>query len=89
MTLAAMIATFFDKLAIASVLFLGYIHLIMESMLPLTRKIQIAKTALNVHLSDLKPNQEWKQYLKPERRYSAPQYKQNSEDTQPCLIVVP
>ena len=39
----------------------------MGSMLLFTREIQIANTALDVHLSDLETHQEWEQYLKPKR----------------------
>ena len=46
------------------------IPLMMGSMLLFTREIQIANTALDVHLSDLETHQEWKQYLKPKRRRS-------------------
>ena len=44
------------------------IPLMMGSMLLFTREIQIANTALDVHLSDLETHQEWEQYLKPKRR---------------------
>ena len=37
-------------------------------MLLFTRKIQIANTALDVHLSDLETHQEWQQYLKLKRK---------------------
>ena len=40
----------------------------MGSMLLFTREIQIANTALDVHLSDLETHQEWEQYSKPGRR---------------------
>ena len=43
----------------------------MGSMLLFTREIQIANTALDVHLSDLETHQEWEQYLKPKRRRRA------------------
>ena len=47
------------------------IPLMMGAMLLFTREIQIANTALDVHLSDLESHQEWKQYLKPKRRRAA------------------
>ena len=47
------------------------IPLMMGSMLLFTREIQIANTALDVHLSDLESHQEWEQYLKPNRRRRA------------------
>ena len=68
LALGAMIATYFDKPVIASILFLGSILLMMGSMLLFTREIQIANRALDVHLSDLETHQEWKQYLKPKSR---------------------
>ena len=43
----------------------------MGSMLLFTREIQIANTALDVHLSDLAAHQEWEQYLKLKRRRAA------------------
>ena len=57
--LAAMIAAYFDYLGVASWLFLGSIFLLMGSMLLFTREIQIANTALDVHLSDLEAHNEW------------------------------
>ena len=66
--LAAMIAAYFGHMEVASWLFLGSIFLLMGSMLLFTREIQIANTALDVHLSDLEAHQEWEQYLKPKRR---------------------
>ena len=50
---------------------IGSILLMMGSMLLFTREIQIANTALDVHLSDLESHQEWEQYLKPKRRRRA------------------
>ena len=47
------------------------ILLIMRSILLFTREIQIANTALDVHLSDLETHQEWRQYLKPKFRRCA------------------
>ena len=51
LTLGAMIAAYFDEHMVSSVLFLG-------SILLFTREIQIANTALDVHLSDLESHQE-------------------------------
>ncbi len=56
---------------LSSFLFLGSILLMMGSMLLFTGEIQIANTALDVHLSDLKTHHEWEQYLKPKRRRRA------------------
>ena len=66
--LAAMIGAYFGHMEAASWLYLGSIFLMMGSMLLFTREIQIANTALDVHLSDLESHQEWEQYLKPKRR---------------------
>ena len=71
LALGAMIAAYFDKSVLSSFLFLGSILLMMGSMLLFTREIQIANTALDVHLSDLQTHQEWEQYLKPKRRRRA------------------
>ena len=68
LALGAMIAAYFDEPVVASALFLTSIMLLMGSMLLFTREIQIANTALAVHLSDLESHQEWEQYLKPRRR---------------------
>lgn len=57
LALSAMIAAYFDERVLSSFLFLGSILLIMGSMLLFTREIQIANTALDVHLSDLKTHQ--------------------------------
>ena len=56
--LAAMIAAYFGHLRVASWLFLGSIFLLIGSMLLFTREIQIANTALDVHLSDLEAHNE-------------------------------
>ncbi len=58
LALGAMIAAYFDERLVSSILFLGSILLMMGSMLLFTRKIQIANTALDVHLSDLETQQE-------------------------------
>ena len=71
LALGAMIAAYFDERVVSSILFLGSILLMMGSMLLFTREIQIANTALDVHLSDLESHQEWEQYLKPNRRRRA------------------
>ena len=69
LALGAMIAAYFDERLLSSMLFLTSILLLMGSMLLFTREIQIANTALDVHLSDLETHQEWEQYLKPKRRH--------------------
>ena len=63
-----MIAAYFNKTLLSSMLFLASILLLMGSMLLFTREIQIANTALDVHLSDLETHRQWEQYLKPKRR---------------------
>ena len=68
LALGAMIAAYFDERLLSSMLFLTSILLLMGSMLLFTREIQIANTALDVHLSDLETHQEWEQYLKPRHR---------------------
>ena len=68
LALAAMIAAYFDENAVASIMFLTSITLLMASMALFTREIQIANTALDVHLSDLETHQEWEEFLKPTRR---------------------
>ncbi len=70
LALSAMIAVYFDERLVSSCLFLGSILLMMGSMPLFTREIQIANTALEVHLADLETHQEWEQYLKPKRRRS-------------------
>ena len=64
---AAMIATYFGHVELASSLFLGAIFPLMGSMPLFTREIQIAKTTLDVHLLVLKEHQKWEQYLKSKR----------------------
>ena len=71
LALGAMIAAYFDERLLSSMLFLTSILLMMGSMLLFTREIQIANTALDVHLSDLETHQEWEQFLKPKRRRRA------------------
>ena len=53
-----------QDILIIGVLFLA-IPLMMGWMLLFTREIQIANTALDIHLFDLQTHQEWQQYLKP------------------------
>ena len=66
-----MIAAYFDEQLLSSILLLGSILLMMGSMLLFTREIQIANTALDVHLSDLEMHQEWERFLRPKRRRSS------------------
>ena len=69
LALSAMIAAYFDARLISSIMFLGSILLMVGSMLLFTREIQIANTALDLHLSDLETHQDWGQYLAPKRRH--------------------
>ena len=62
LAIGAMIAAYFDERLLSSILFLNSILLLMGSMLLFTLEIQIANTALDVHLSDLATHQEWEQY---------------------------
>ena len=57
LALAAMIAPLFDQRLLSSILFLTSILLLLDLMLLFTREIQIANTALDVHLSDLETHQ--------------------------------
>ena len=68
LALGAMIAAYFDERLLSSMLFITSILLLMGSMLLFTREIQIANTALDVHLSDLETHQEYEKYMKPKRR---------------------
>lgn len=68
LALTAMIATYFNEITMGSLMFLCSITLLIISMLLFTREIQIANTALDVHLSDLETHKEWQQYLKPKRK---------------------
>ena len=53
LALTPIIATYFDKPNIASMMFLCSITLLFILMLTLTHEIQIEDTALDVYLSDL------------------------------------
>lgn len=68
LALGAMVAAYFDERVVSYILFLGSILPMMGSTLLFTREIQIANTALDVHLSNLEPHQTWEQYLKPKSR---------------------
>ena len=70
LAIGAMIAAYFDKRVVLSILFLRSILLLLGSMLLFTREVQIANPANDVHLSDVETYQEWEQYLKPKRRRS-------------------
>ena len=73
---------------IASIMFLTSITLLMASMALFTREIQIANTALDVHLSDLETHQEWEEFLKPKRRRIAkPRRKRAKTMAEPKTII--
>ena len=59
LAIGAMIAAYFDKRVVLSILFLGSILLMQGSMLLFTREVQIANPAIDVHLSNLEKHQEW------------------------------
>lgn len=63
-----MVAAYFEEHALSTMLLICLIWLLMVSMLVFKRVIQIANTALDVHLSDLEQDQGWQQYLKPKLR---------------------
>ena len=65
--LSAMIATYLDATAIGSWLFFSSIMLMMLAMLSFTIEIQIANSALDVHISDLEDHHEWHHLIKPKR----------------------
>ena len=68
--LSAMIAAYFDNKTTASYLFMSSIFLLMSSMVIFVREIQIANSALDVHLSDLAEHEDWQKHLKNRSRYS-------------------
>ena len=63
LNLSAMIALYFGLETIGSWLFFASIMLMVASMIQFTIEIQIANSALDVHLSDLEKHQEWQDYL--------------------------
>jgi uncharacterized membrane protein (DUF485 family) len=73
LNLSAMISLYLNISDAGSWLFFCAIILMIMSMILFTLEIQIANSALDVHLSDLKKHQEWKDYIerKKSRRKSA------------------
>ena len=63
LNLSAMISLYFGIETIGSWLFFASILLMVAAMIQFTIEIQIANSALDVHLSDLKKHQEWQDYL--------------------------
>jgi len=63
LNLSAMISLYFGLETIGSWLFFASIILMVAAMVQFTIEIQIANSALDVHLSDLEKHQEWQEYL--------------------------
>jgi len=63
LNLSAMISLYFGLETIGSWLFFASIILMVAAMVQFTIEIQIANSALDVHLSDLEKHQEWQDYL--------------------------
>jgi len=63
LNLSAMISIYFGIETIGSWLFFSSIILMVAAMIQFTIEIQIANSALDVHLSDLEKHQEWQDYL--------------------------
>ena len=61
--LSAMISLYFGIDSLGSWLFFLSIILMVPAMIQFTIEIQIANSALDVHLSDLEKHQEWQDYL--------------------------
>ena len=65
--LSAMIAIYLDAHDVGSWLFFGSIILMVLAMLGFTIEIQIANSALDVHISDLEDHHEWHHLIAPKR----------------------
>lgn len=63
LNLSAMISLYFGIETIGSWLFFSSIILMVAAMIQFTIEIQIANSALDVHLLDLEKHQEWQDYL--------------------------
>ena len=68
LALMAVIAAYFDKHTLSSMLIVGSISSLTISTLMFTGQVQIANIALDAHLSDFEQHQEWQQYLKLQRQ---------------------
>ena len=68
MVLLAMVATYMDRLTIASLMFITSLALMGLAMIMFMREIHLGNSALDVHLSDLKDHQEWEHILKPAKK---------------------
>ena len=63
LNLSAMISLYLNTSDAGSLLFFSAIILMIVSMVLFTLSIQIANSALDVHLADLEKHQEWKDFL--------------------------
>ena len=70
MVLLAMVATYMDRLTLASLMFITSLALMGLAMIMFMREIHLGNSALDVHLSDLKDHQEWEHILKPAKKRS-------------------
>ena len=61
--LSAIITLYFGLSSLGNWLFFSLIILMVAAMVQFTIEIQIANSALDVHLSDLEKHQEWQDYL--------------------------
>ena len=68
MVLLAMVATYMDRLTLASLMFITSLALMGLAMIMFMREIHLGNSALDVHLSDLKDHQEWEHILKPAKK---------------------
>ena len=82
LALAAMIAAYHDAVDLASTLFLSGILLMTLAMLIFMIEIQIANSALDVHLSDLEDHHEWHHLIRPRRRKA----KKKSDEEPPKVM---
>ena len=68
--LSAMISLYFSLGSLGSWLFFLSIILMVAAMVQFTIEIQVANSALDVHLSDLEKHQEWQDYLAKSKMHS-------------------
>ena len=76
LNLSAMISLYLNTGDAGSWLFFSAIILMIVSMVLFTLEIQIANSALDVHLSDLEKHQEWRDYQESKKRRRKPVAKQ-------------
>ena len=72
LNLSAMISLYLNTGDAGSWLFFSAIILMIVSMVLFTLEIQIANSALDVHLSDLEKHQEWRDYQESKKRRRKP-----------------